>query len=261
MLYLLTLDKYNMNKYTKWYEAITNNAKQRCLENYTERHHIVPESLGGLDTPDNLVDLTAREHFICHWLLIKIYSDGDAHWKMLNALRMMRAENSNQKRYKTKITSRVYANLKEEYAKLHSERFSGEQNGFYGKHHSNEAKQRISNANKGRVQPLNEKEKQQKAQTGRKRLPFSEEWIANIKEARQGERNGMYGKTHSEETRAKQRARAQGRKQSPETIAKKAEAQRGLVRPKQLCPHCNTLIAVNVYPRWHGVNCKQLNTL
>ena len=105
-----------MNKYKNWYDTITSRGKKH-REPGLERHHIIPRSLGGTDDAENITFITTREHFVCHWLLIKIYSIGEEHWKMLNALRMMRAENSNQKRYSTKITSRVYAKLKQEYAK------------------------------------------------------------------------------------------------------------------------------------------------
>ena len=57
-----------MNKYENWYNAITTKAKLRTIDGYKERHHIIPRSLGGPDTKENLVDLTAREHFICHLL-------------------------------------------------------------------------------------------------------------------------------------------------------------------------------------------------
>ena len=40
---------------------------------YTEEHHIVPRSEGGTDALENLVALTAREHFLAHWLLFRIY--------------------------------------------------------------------------------------------------------------------------------------------------------------------------------------------
>jgi hypothetical protein len=166
-------------------------------------------------------------------------------------------ENNNQQRYETKITSRVYANLKREYSLLQSEKLKGEGNGFYGKHHTEEVRERISKANRGRVQPDHEKQKQIAAMTGRKREPFSEEWLAKIKEARQGERNGMFGKNHSDETKQKMSEKATGRKQSAETIAKKAEALRGSKREKILCSHCQQLIAVNTYSRWHGDNCKE----
>jgi hypothetical protein len=151
----------------------------------------------------------------------------------------------------------VYANLKREYSLLQSEKLKGEGNGFYGKHHTEEVRERISKANRGRVQPDHEKQKQIAAMTGRKREPFSEEWLAKIKEARQGERNGMFGKNHSDETKQKMSEKATGRKQSAETIAKKAEALRGSKREKILCSHCQQLIAVNTYSRWHGDNCKE----
>jgi len=221
-----------MNKYEKWYAAIIENAKQRDLDTYTETHHIMPRSLGGSDDIDNLVDLTAREHFICHWLLTKMYT-GVARLKMINAMYMMRAESPNQKRYETKITARIYENIRKEYSEY------------------------ISKLNKGRVQPAHEKAKQIAAITGRKRNPFSEEWRANLSAVRKGENNGMYGKTHSEETRRLQSLKATGRKQSPETIKAKADAIRGSKREKRHCPHCNQMIAVNTYPRWHGDNCRR----
>ena len=41
---------------------------------YFENHHIIPRSFGGSDDKDNLVLLTAKEHFICHFLLAKHYT-------------------------------------------------------------------------------------------------------------------------------------------------------------------------------------------
>ena len=40
---------------------------------YCEAHHIVPKCLNGTDDPNNIINLTAREHFIAHYLLWKIY--------------------------------------------------------------------------------------------------------------------------------------------------------------------------------------------
>lgn len=66
------------NKYTKWYNQIVNRGKERTnVQGYSERHHIIPRSMGGNDDPDNLVVLTAREHFLCHWLLTKMTTGGD----------------------------------------------------------------------------------------------------------------------------------------------------------------------------------------
>lgn len=220
-----------MNKYKKWYADIIENAKHRVLDGYKESHHILPRSLGGSDNNDNIVDLTAREHFICHWLLTKIYT-GEARGKMINAMYMMRAESSHQKRYESKITSRIYENLREEYS------------------------QYISNLNKGRVQPPEEKEKQILAQTGRTRGSFSNEWKENLSKNHKS-KNPNYNTAHSEETKKKMSEKAKGRKYSAETIEKRASKIRGSKREKILCPHCKNLIAVNTYPRWHGDNCKE----
>ena len=38
------------------------------------------------------------------------------------------------------------------------------------------------------------------------------------------------------------------------------EKNRGLKRDKKECPHCNRHVSVNTYPRWHGDNCKLVQT-
>jgi cellobiose-specific phosphotransferase system component IIA len=60
------------NKYTRWYYNIVTNAKSRISIGYTEKHHIIPKSCGGNNSKNNLVALTAREHFVCHLLLIRM---------------------------------------------------------------------------------------------------------------------------------------------------------------------------------------------
>lgn len=217
-----------MNKYTKWYNQITERARNRIIDTYTETHHIIPRSLGGTDDINNLVELTAREHFICHWLLTKIHV-GDERNKMLSAFFLMRGNNSYQNRY---TNGRAYETLREEYARY------------------------ISKMNSGRVQPPEEKAKQIAAITGRKRKPFTAEWRQKMSEAHRGEKNHRFGVKVSEETKQKQREKATGRKQSAETIKKKADAIRGRAKPKLFCPHCQQMIAVNTFPRWHGANCQ-----
>ena len=254
----LTNINKHMNKYKQWYTNITERAKNRVLETYTESHHIVPRSLGGRDERNNLVNLTPREHFICHWLLVKM-TTGQEHHKMLNALRMMRAEKQGQQRYHTKITARVYESIKQEYAELQSKQFAGVGNGMFGKHHTQEAKDKIRQKNLGKKLTPEQIEKLKKATTGKKKPPITEEHRAKLSAAKQGKNNNMWGKTHSEETLAKMSAKATGRKQSEETIRKKIEATKGKKREKLLCPHCDQLVAVNGYARWHGANCKTLN--
>lgn len=61
--------------YKKLYFNIIRNRRNNPLptSEYREMHHIKPRSFGGLDTPENLIHLSAREHFIVHFLLYKIY--------------------------------------------------------------------------------------------------------------------------------------------------------------------------------------------
>lgn len=244
-----------MNKYEKWYNQITSTGK-KYREPGLERHHIVPRSLGGNDDIENITFITPRAHFVCHWLLIKIHPAGEEHWKMLNALRMMRAENPNQKRYNTKITSRVYAKLKEEYALIQSKRVKGENNPNYGKYWTDKQKQEHSQKIKGRVQPPAEKDRQIAAMSGRKREPFSAEWIQKLSEAKRGEKNNRYGVEVSAETRKKIGDKIRGRVQTEEEKARRGAANKGKVKPKKLCPHCQQHIAVNAYARWHGDRCR-----
>jgi NUMOD3 motif len=249
-----------MNKYEKWYEQIIENAK-RPRECYTESHHITPKSVGGTDDPENLVNLTAREHFVCHWLLTKIHVDGEEHWKMLNALRIMKAENKNQQRYDTPITSRVYENLKVEYSKIQSERTKGENNPMFGDKffRSEEGRLKHKEAISGERNAMKSqqmRDKMREIKTGKKRAPFSDEWLAKLTESNRGENNGMYGKKHSEDTLQKIREKAKLRTYSEETNEKRRRANLGRTKPKKLCPHCNQLVAVNGYARWHGDNCK-----
>lgn len=48
------------------------------LESYTEKHHILPRSLGGGNEPANLICLSPEDHFFAHLLLAKIH--GGKHW-------------------------------------------------------------------------------------------------------------------------------------------------------------------------------------
>jgi len=249
-----------MNKYKNWYNNITKSAQSRITDEYTETHHIVPKSLGGTEDVNNLTKLTAREHFICHWLLTKIYPDGEEHWKMINAFRMMRAENPKQQRYKTKITSRVYANIKEEYSKLQSERVSGKNNPMYGDkfYRSEEGKesQRMSViGDKNGSKQEQSRIKISNSKKGKNRNPFTEEWKKNLSKNHKSKQPGFNGAL-SEETKEKMREKALGRKQDADTIKRKADSIRGLKREKKQCPHCQQLVAVNGYARWHGDNCK-----
>ena len=84
------MNKFIQNKYHCIYFNIINKAlsENRSYNNkiYYENHHILPTSLYGPN--DNTVLLTAKEHFVCHWLLTK-FTSGDDKKRMQYALKMM----------------------------------------------------------------------------------------------------------------------------------------------------------------------------
>lgn len=62
--------------YLHVYNLLMTAARASCrdkTQGYYEQHHVVPRSWGGLDTADNLVLLTAREHYIAHHLLYRAH--------------------------------------------------------------------------------------------------------------------------------------------------------------------------------------------
>lgn len=177
------------NKYTSYYNSIINKAKNRLTDGYYETHHIVPKSLGGSNLKENLVNLTAREHFICHLLLTKMY-EGNAKKKMVYAAwAMATLENNNQQRYK--ITSKIYESLRIKYATLRSKSLKGKP----GRKHSKETKIKLSLAH-----------------MGKKRKPMSEESKRKLSESMKGKN---IGKKRTEEQRIKQSLRQLGRKGNP----------------------------------------------
>jgi hypothetical protein len=56
--------------YQRIHDAIIERASNRTLLGYREKHHVIPRCMGGVDTANNLVELTAREHFIIHKLRV-----------------------------------------------------------------------------------------------------------------------------------------------------------------------------------------------
>lgn len=105
------------------------------MGNYFERHHIVPRALGGTDSWSNKALLTGREHFICHWLLVKIYRQGtEAHNKMMYALwRMQSVGKDHAGRY---VNAHVYeyyrTEMKNVISQMTSKCQAGKSNSQYG---------------------------------------------------------------------------------------------------------------------------------
>jgi len=114
---------FHDNKYSTAYFKIVNHPRvtpRRKGDSYYERHHIIPRCLGGDDSANNLVLLTAREHFLCHYLLTKMSPEP----KLVYALHRMTHSGDMHQRYH----SRLYATARELFGKtiadFHRERFA-----------------------------------------------------------------------------------------------------------------------------------------
>lgn len=146
---------YLNNKYTHWYYSIINRATSRTLSKdiYIEKHHIIPRSLGGNNSKNNLVNLTAREHFICHRLLTKMTENKNKR-KMMFAINMMLSKTKSQNRYV--CSSHTYKKIKEDWSKVNpfndlEWQKENSKTARVGKLHTTESKNLISQKNKGKA--------------------------------------------------------------------------------------------------------------
>ena len=99
--------------YVNRYERFIYSLKKQNVEGYSEVHHIVPRSMGGTNDTDNLIRLTARQHFIAHWMLWKAYGG-----KMTMAFHAMVYRYNKKIKRHTKVNSRTHSKLIEEHASL-----------------------------------------------------------------------------------------------------------------------------------------------
>ena len=172
---------------------------------YTERHRKHPGCMGGRYVKGNAFYVSARVHFVCHILLVKMYPRSE---KLIEAVGLMR----------TRVTSRGYEWLKTRWAKIISNRMTKMyvDNPEIRLHLSintsarrSETKAKMSIAKLGKKQSYELVEKRAAANRGKKR---SEQAIANMKAAQN--RPGVKAKVirtgfkHSEETKQKIREKA-----------------------------------------------------
>ena len=169
--------------YRKHYNSLIFKALYRKSEKDAiyEKHHIIPRCLGGVDCKSNLVNLTPREHFVAHQLLVKMYPDHaglkyslfkmttgttkmirnnrcyewikeqlcDANRK--NSIQRWK-DNHHERQVYSERTKEQWENLSlEAYNKIcheRSRRQSGTLNSFYGRTHKEESKLKMSDSRK-----------------------------------------------------------------------------------------------------------------
>ena len=263
------------NKYFYWYHNIVTSSYNRVKFIGSERHHIVPRSLGGTNEVTNLVYLTPREHFVCHLLLTK-FTDGRDKKLMDFAVGKFIQNSPTQQR---KFTSWEYAKIRESIRLARS-----------GSKHTDEAKLKMSLARKGKS-PYNKgqrgvysrtdefKHNLSKMHTGKTLVDKYGEEKANeirakISKSKLGKPSGMLGKPHptkgktgvwemSDEGKRHVSEARKGIQFSEEHLAnltatniKNGQLRRGKKQELSTCIHCGKVGGAGAITRYHNHNCK-----
>ena len=164
---------------------------------YLESHHILPRCLYPQYAKEsqNLVLLTAREHFVAHYYLIHMFNSKDldyAYWRMCTDKRGRQ------------ITADEYELGKQRAALRSSELNKGKcmtpetkqklSDSLKGRKHSEETKKKIGEKHKG--QHLSEQQKRHLSEikTGLPGTPWTEQQKQKLRDQRMGEGNPMYNK-------------------------------------------------------------------
>lgn len=159
------------SKYAKVYFNLIERARDRILAVQTEKHHIIPRSLGGTDAKSNLVRLTLREHFLAHCLLVKM-ADIEERRKMLFALGCMsRGRTLTSRQFEIAKCAKHQAQLGKKASEGTRAKMSESQK---GKVLSESAKQSLSVAKIGKSLSSNHRAAISAGQLGKKRGPCSE---------------------------------------------------------------------------------------
>jgi hypothetical protein len=157
---------------------------------YFEAHHIIPRCRGGDGTHkqlhhENIALLTAKEHYIIHLLLTKIYPNDHkiyaALWCMITRVKDGRFV----------ISSKTYESLRKEWAIIASKYNKGKLRGPMSEEH----KRKISESSKGVTKTMTEARLQ--ADISKKGIPLSAETKKKLSDAKKG----RVGVKHTEETK------------------------------------------------------------
>lgn len=238
----LTEIEYNHRcKYLRLYIKLIERCKNMTPEelseyNYTEEHHILPNSLGGTREKSNMVELPIRYHVMAHIILKEVYPDN---YKVVFSAFMIMFGNEvkgkdgtianfrkeiMEKKFSVRTISRIREDFieKTKTDKDYLASRSGENCFWYGKHLPDDIKEKISKANKGHKVSEETREKLRQANLGKK---HSEE--SKRKMGLKGDKHPNFGKHLSEEHKNKISKANKGRKLTEEQRKKWSEVKLG----------------------------------
>lgn len=233
--------------YKKLYDSLILDAQLNPKADlYKENHHIIPTCLGGSNDTSNIVALTARQHFLAHWLLYKIHKTS----KLVHAWNNMCRISGNQENRKQ--NSHLFEYVKKARSKKLSEEMKG--NRFFGAS-EDDIKLAITKAISTRTEvykndPIRYEEAKRKQAIGvskaMKGVPKSKE--SNEKRSRKG--LIMLKNIHTGEYIRVSKSHSYG----PDWVNPYVAREKIFGE----CPHCQKSGEVNsTFKRWHFDNCKQ----
>lgn len=174
----------------KEYNEFIEECRKKKYENIeTHVHHIIPRHMGGNDNSENLIVLSAEDHYTAHMLLAESFSKDDS-------------------RRRSNFSSAILIKRGlDDYEKLleYRESLKGETNPNYGKRWSEEKKKDFSARQKITMGDEVVRKKMRKQKTRTDKMG---------KHDKNGEKNPFYGKTHSDEVKRKIGEYRRGKKPS-----------------------------------------------
>ena len=211
------------------YNTLIQTRKERSLSKdvYYEKHHIVMRSMGGTDDEHNLVMLTAREHYLAHWLLWKIHNNRETSAAFGCMSNMLLRRNGYMPSSRLFEESRIAAS---EFAKIHT---SNRNISYWSNLTSDERK--INTSHLHTTDVINRRASTSKLTWSNKSADdmqvFSDKLIASKS-------------VKKEENRIKTQLRLDSRCR---------------LYPEVTCPNCNKSGKSGVMKRWHFDKCNMIN--
>ena len=210
--------------YKNIYQSIISGAKTNIKLDYYENHHIVPKCMGGSNKKDNIVSLTYREHFICHWLLCKIYPDN---FKVKAAFGKMLETTKSKQRI---VNSRHFDIVKRQLKNIYYPWLAA-----YMKKNGPWNKVKVGSQiawNKGlKTGPVSSESNIKRSMTLKEKFSNTEHHLKGVDPWNKGK------------------------------VGSQIAWNKGITPPKIACVHCGLAVSPTNMKRWHGDKCKvQTNT-
>lgn len=238
--------------YNKIYTNLIEKAKARRSFDfsYYESHHILPRCMGGGNEKSNLVKLSAKEHFVAHHLLMKIYPSNK---KLAKAFTMMFRNRDcilfTQSQYAARKSAYSFSSSMQKKGYVRVKDLEGNSISVTTEEYRSRKDVDLVHHNTGKIHDEDYRNKMSELLSGR--IP----WNAGQKIGSTQSHGYAYGqhrigKQHSEDTK---------RKQSEGLVSfyeSNPHHTKGKKQDRKICPHCGKE-GGNLMLRWHFDNCKE----